>query len=75
MKKLTLIDAIMPDLLPKIEGGISGGVHLEPKDCQDLLRVLSVSVPLETVMDFCADLIHNTLKTKGEYKNDDSTDG
>lgn len=69
---LTYAENIMSELVPKIRNGIAGGVHLTARECEDLLRVLSVSVTVETLMEHCAGLLRKTLSRSGEETDNES---
>jgi hypothetical protein len=73
MMKTALTEIILKRIIPKIKEGVSKGVFLDPDDCEDLIRVLSISVSLEEIMQFCSELIQNPLITKGEDRNNDNT--
>ena len=57
----TLIDLILFDMIPKIRRGADGEkVMLSQEDFQNIMRVLSVSVSIETLIEQAAELIKKT---------------
>jgi hypothetical protein len=58
----TFTDLVLPTLLPKLRKGQKTGLlQLDGKDCDELLKVMQVSVTIETFIEHMASMCRNTL--------------
>lgn len=62
-KTIQLTDLLLGDIIPKLCGGqLNGkGTILTAEECENVVKVLSVSISIEPFMEVVATLPHKTL--------------
>jgi hypothetical protein len=72
----TFSELVLPALLPKLrQGKKAGTLELDGKDCDELLKVMQVSVTIETYIEHMANLCRHTLAGDQLTKKKDTPAG
>lgn len=65
----TYANLVLPEILHNLRAGTEKGIKLPARQCDDLLKVLGVSVTLETLIENIMTLCHTTLTNDPMTRN------